>query len=815
MMLGRVQMNGWNMSRWLVAASLLVLGAAPAAAQTASDEADSASDPSSEIIVTAQRRDQAITDTSVSVAAFSEQRLESIGAQDARDLALFAPSLTYVKSAQVNNISIRGLGSPGLDDFESAVGFYTDGIYSSKSRNALTPFFDLAGVEVLRGPQGVLFGKNALSGVVSIRTAEPEQELGGYLNAQAGSFDLFEATGAVTGAVSDKVSLRLAGIYRRRGGYLDDLAPGKSDGGRQRTYGVRARANVELGEATTLALKYEWFKDYSYGYERQLTSVGPADAINPAFQGIETELDRRLFSGQTGIYNVDALVGARAHIGMAELDHEFGNGSHLTLTGGYTNFDHKVRRGDALPIDTLLQANPTRNQAATVELRLTSADDGPFRYIFGAYGDRTWTDRGGYSALNFTAIGTGVRQALIQAGIPLALLPSQAGFDAANTLIIGGPFEQRGKSWALFGELSHEIGSTVTVTAGLRYSYDRVSIRRGHDGTVDANGRPFASVASYAGIVPVPGFQIQPGVTVEQLLAGTFRNIYSAFVALPPRADDAGSLSDGNFQPALRIEYRPTSSLLLYATGQTGTKQGGFNSSTLLPATTFREESAAAFEVGAKYSFDVGYLTLAAFRTNFDDLQVSAVNTAGAVDTTNAAKALSQGVEAELAVQPMRGVRIGVSYSYVDAHYRRFTAAPCTIDQLHATPSGTACSQDLSGKALPNAPKHSASAYFDLNRPVSDNVNLIASANIGWKSDYYTEISDSRQQKADSLAIVNGRIGIELPDTGLGLFLVAKNLFNERGAIIRQRASNVRDPGTILSVMNEPRSLAVEARVAF
>ena len=803
-------MTEWGKFRWLLATGIATLSTVPVAAQAQTPDEGSAG---SEIIVTAQRRDQAITDTSVSVAAFSEERLDAIGAQDVRDLALFAPSLNYVKSAQINQIAIRGLGSPGLDDFESAVGFYTDGVYSSKSRNALTPFFDLAGVEVLRGPQGVLFGKNALSGVVSIRTAEPEEEFGGYVSAQMGSFDLYEATGAITGAVSDNVSLRLAGIVRHRGGYLDDLAPGKSNGGRQRTYGLRGRANIDLSDTTRLALKYEWFRDNEYGYTRQLTSVGPADAVNPLFKGIETKLDRRVYSGQTGIYNVDALVGAEAHIAMAQLDHEFGNGDKLTVVGGYNNFYHRLRRGDALPIDTLLQANPTRNEAATLEVRLTSADDRPFRYIVGAYGDMTWIARRGYSALNLTAVGQGVRQALIGRGIPEALLPSAAGFNQANTLVIGSPFDQKGKSWALFGEVSYDLTSELTLTGGLRYSWNRTSIRRSYDGSTDLNGLPFASVASYAALVPMPGVEVMPGLTVEQLLSASVRGIYGSILALPGTPEDRLAMSDGNFQPAARIEYRPSSRLLLYGTVQTGTKQGGFNSSSLLAATSFKEEKAMAYEIGAKYDFGKGYLTLAAFRTDFDDLQVSATNTAGAVDTTNAAKAVSQGIEAELAIQPVRGLRLGASYAYLDAHYRKFTNAPCTIDQLYAKPTG--CSQDLTGKDLPNAPKHSASAYIDVNTPLSDRLNLLASANIGWKSAFFTEITDTPQQKSDSLAIVSGRIGVELPDTGLSIALIGKNLFNERGALMRQRASNARDPGTILSLMNEPRSIAVEARIAF
>lgn len=774
---------------------------------------DAAPDLSSEIIVTAQRRSQSITDTSVSVAALTDERIRALDIQDPRDLTFFTPGLTFVKSAQVNQIAIRGLGSPGTDDFESSVGFYTDGVYSSKSRNAMTPFYDLAGIEVLRGPQGVLFGKNALAGVVSIRTAEPEKDFGGFVDAQAGSLGLFDMSGAVTGGIGEKVTLRLSGMVRRRDGFLDDLAPGKTDGGEQRTYAVRGRANVELTDTTLLKLKYEWFRDNERGYTRQLTSVGPADAANPAFNGIETQLDDRLYSGQTGIFNVDSLVGTQAHIAMADLEQQLGNGDTLSLIGGYTNFHHNLRRGDALPVNNLVQANPTRMETANLELRLTSAPDRRLRYIAGLYGDMTWTKRTGWSALDFTRVGRGVRSALIAQRIPAALLPDLAGMDAANTLVINDPFSQKGKSWAAFGELSYELTDRLRITGGLRYSWDKTSIHRGFDQTADLNGNPFASLASYAAVVPHPGFPIRPGLTVEQLLAGTMRSVYSSFVALPGTPADDRSMSQGAWQPAGRIEYRPGNGVLFYATIQTGTKQGGFNASSLLPATQFSREKALAYEGGAKYDFGPGYVTLAAFRTDFDDLQVSATNATGAVDTMNAAKAVSQGIEAEVSVQPVRGVRMGVSYAFLDAHYRSFPNAPCTVDQLHAKPTG--CSQDLGGSPLPNAPKNAVSAYVDTSLPIGERMTLMTSLNIGWKSAFYTDISDSRQQMADSLAIVNGRIGIEIPDTGLTLSVLAKNLFDERGALIRQRAPNMLDPGTILSVINEPRTVAFEARFAF
>ena len=797
--------------------ALGALLAMPAAAQVVENEETAATTTgdAADIVVTAQRREQKIADTSASVSAFSAERLVDIGVRSAGDLAQFAPSLVIVKSAQVNQIAIRGLGSPGLDDFESAVGFYVDGVYTSKSRNALTPFFDMRSVEVLRGPQGVLFGKNALAGVVSIASAEPDTDFGGYGQIQGGSRSLIEAEGAVTGSPMTGVSLRVAGLYRNRGGYLHDLAPGKHEGGEQHTRGLRLRANIDLGAASTLKLKYEWFRDFEYGYTRQLTAVGPADAINPAFDGIETRLDDRLFSGQPGLYNVNSRVGTIAHAATAAFDHRLGSGDTLGLVVGYGNFNHRLRRGDALPIATLLQENPTRNETLTAELRLTSAANRRFRYIVGAYGDLTWTHRTGRSILDFSWLAAGIRDTLVLRGLPAPLLPSAQGFADANTLVLGSPFTQRGKSWALFGEASFDMTSALTLTAGLRYSWDRTAIVRPYDASFDIDGRAFASVASYAGLVPRPGLQIQPGVTVEQLLAGTFQSIYRSFLALPGTSADRLAQSRGRFQPAFRIEYRPAGGWLLYGTVQTGTKQGGFNASALTRVTRFGNEKAFAAEVGAKWDFGSGYATLAAFRTRFSDLQVSATNTTGAVDTLNAANAVSQGIEAELAYRIAPGTRIGGTYAYLDAHYRRFPNAPCTVDQLHATPRGQSCSQDLAGKRLPNAPTHSIALYADTRQPLGDALELGLSADLGWKSATFTEITDTPQQRSDALTLLNARIELKLTRVNLSFALLARNLLDDRGALIRQRAANARDPGTILSVINEPRSFAVQARIGF
>jgi len=535
--------------------------------------------------------------------------------------------------------------------------------------------------------------------------------------------------------------------------------------------------------------------------------------VNPAFDGIETKLDDRVYSGQPGLYNVDARIGTVAHVATAAIEHQLDSGSRIDLVVGYTNFDHQIRRGDALPIATLLQENPTRNEALTAEVRLTSAADRKLRYIIGAYGDLTWLHRSGRSVLNFASIGLGVRSALIGRGIPAALLPSVDGFTEANTLVLASPFTQRGKSAAAFGELSYDVTSNLTLTAGLRYGWDRTSIVRSYGNTTDINGNSFASAASYAAVVPVPGFQIQPGVSVEQFLAGTMQGVYSSFLALPGTPTDQPSLSNGRFQPAFRVEYKPVAGLLLYGTVQTGTKQGGFNASTLTPVTRFSNEKAFAAEIGAKWDFGPGYATLSAFRTEFDNLQVSATNAAGAVDTLNAANALSQGIEAEISYRIAPRTRVGGSYAYLDAHYRRFPNAPCTVNQLHAL--GSVCSQDLAGKRLPNAPAHSIAVYADTRQPLNEALELGASVDLGWKSAFFTEITDTPRQRSNAITTVNARVELSLVRTGLSFAFLVKNLLDDRGALIRQRASNARDPGTILSVINEPRTFAVQARLGF
>jgi outer membrane receptor protein involved in Fe transport len=792
--------GSWKARLGLVCAGALMAGgtALPAAA-----------DGLEEIVVTAQRREQKLSDVSASVAAFDagfvkEQKLRSLD-----DLSAFVPNFTYTKGGNVNIISIRGLGTAGLDTFQSSVGVYVDDIYIPKARNAAFPIYDLARIEVLRGPQGTLFGKNTIAGVLNVVTAKPSDRPGATAELNLGSYSYLEAQAAVTGPITPVVNARLAAFYRTRDGYIHNRSPNRSNGGGFNTRAVRLGLEAAPTDALELGAKLEWFDDRETGISRQLENVGPRDQA--AFGGVEAVLDRQQVATQTGLFDMDSRNGPKAWVASLNGRYRLPGDYALTAVAGYTDFNQKITRTDSLPVNTITQANPTRFRNGSIDLRVASPDADRLRVTAGLYYDRG-TLRGtssGHSVLNFAnTVGFAVRNALAARGVPLAALPGDAGIIAANTLLTpGNGTSEDSRSFAAYGELGYRLGEQWTLIAGLRYSNDRVE-NRVHIDPRDANGNAFASLAAWQAVLP-------PGSPLASTLASTYQGVYRSILLPAGTPDILNGRTRSSVTPSGRVEYRPLPDTLVYGIVQTGFKQGGFATG-LLGATPFDDEKALAFELGAKTRLWDGRADLSAalFRTGFRDLQVQVVNPAGTVDTLNAAKAVSQGLELDGRVRLDPHWTLSGSYALLDAHYTAFPRAPCSIDQKVAAGSAV-CFQDLGGRRLINAPRHSATISVGYSAELVPGYVFGGTVTGVYKSRYYSELTDSRQLRGSETGLINLRLSLAHPDSGWEGGVLVRNVAGQRGAVLRQTPSLVADPATWTAVLQEPRMVVVQLRKTF
>ncbi len=292
----------------LLAATALsmVAGASPTIAQTATPATAPAAvqsegtttaddDWGNEIIVTANRRAEPIQDVPIAVTAVNAQLLDDAGIRDIRGLEQLAPSLqttTGQSSAVSTSLSIRGVGTAGDNPgFEPAVGVFIDGVFRSRAGIAIAELPEVERVEVLRGPQGTLFGRNTSAGALSVTTALPKFDLGGYVEGEYGNFDAYELKGALTGPVSEQLALRLDGGYRKRDGYIEDVNSDRAFNDINRWY-VRGQALYD-----TSAFSFRLIGDY-YKTDEQCCGVvsGTRGATAPAIQAIAAQ------QGRIGIY---------------------------------------------------------------------------------------------------------------------------------------------------------------------------------------------------------------------------------------------------------------------------------------------------------------------------------------------------------------------------------------------------------------------------------------------------------------------------------------------------------------------------------
>jgi iron complex outermembrane receptor protein len=293
--------NSMKKLELLAASALTLFFAAPAYAQDSAQtsDADTSSQDyqsANDIVVTATRRNETVQDVPIAITAVGAELLENAGVQDIRGLEQLAPSLqtTTGQSAAVGaSLSIRGIGTAGDNPgFEPAVGVFIDGVFRPRAGVALSELPELERVEILRGPQGTLFGRNTSAGALSIFTALPQfEKLGGYIEGSYGNYNAYEVEGAITGPVSDKIALRFDGGYRKRDGYIKDANSDRSINNIDR-YNLRAQALIDTGDIT-----FRLIGDYSETKEACCGAVSIARGpLTPAITSIATA------QGLTGLY---------------------------------------------------------------------------------------------------------------------------------------------------------------------------------------------------------------------------------------------------------------------------------------------------------------------------------------------------------------------------------------------------------------------------------------------------------------------------------------------------------------------------------
>lgn len=702
----------------------MALSIAISAVYSASTSAQSNSFALEEVVVTAQKRSENIQDVPISISAVSGAKIAEAGIRDMDDLAAFVPNLD-ISTGNNTQIRMRGLGSGLNKGFEQSVGMYIDGVYHGRDRSYRGSLLDLERVEVLRGPQGILFGKNTIAGAINIATAKPTDEFSAELGFTVGSDEQRKAHLVVNGALADNIYGRIAVMGASQGGYINNSLPA-TDGVESDDKALRASFLWDASENLELKLKLEKGKFERAGTTYQVTQSGVfTDAyfaqFAPAFESNfdeTTHIDNVLGEQQERTENENITINA---------DYQFDNHT-LTSTTAYIAFESDDDLDtDFSPVPLIFQNTSQDFSQFSQELRLASDGGEIVDYIVGFYyqnSDLDYRDRGRY---NLAPIG----------------IPARAGSVKE--------FQQDSESYAAFAEANWHISDKFTLTGGLRFA------------------RETKEASSELSIIEFTGESSSPAT------AGLMQSF--GYVAHQQQA----KRNESNITPLVKFSYAMSDDVMLYGTASTGFKGGGFNTEVLDPATSaleFDDERSKALELGMKSTLLDGaaQFNVSIFRTEFEDLQVSGYDGLAFV-VGNAAQATSQGVELDGKWRLNDNLTIGGSYAFLDSSYDSYVNAPCTYVQKTVTTG--ACQQDLSGQTLQYAPENTANFNVSYEFNLSEDYSLELAADVNYSDHFLLQADLDPLDKQEAFTKLNARLVLRNMADDWEVSVLGKNLTDE------------------------------------
>ena len=744
-----------NASRLAASVSAVALAGLLAPVVHAQEEAAEAgtSDRRLETVtVVAQKKEESIQDVPIAISAFGGEALERAQIEDATDLQLSIPNAVLVGN---ENLTIRGIGGGGVGAFINFAGI---------GQVPQNEFFDLERIEVLRGPQGTLYGRNTTGGAVNIITRKPDDTFGGDLSLQLGNFDTVRVGGALNIPLANGVGQRFAGYSQKRDGFTENLFTGNSIDDRDQ-WALRSTTSVDFGN-TQADLVLGYFEENSSRARetKRLCTADPVLGCSATSLGVDSPASQttilQSLIGFTGVASggliyagapnptdlrqvsadYDPTYDAEQFYGTLNVDHDFGSLVLTSVTG--FNWNESIASTDwdnsALPYrftapltyslnaDTIITTNQLRttdsfaadNQTWTQEVRLGSQLEGPINFVAGVfYSDsrasnsfRTW-----HPAIEY--------------------LQRVLGRPPETWLVNTETPESRQEAWALFGEGYVDLGPDTKLTVGARYTEEERSIRT------------------------------------------------RAIVLSPLRPFTVADLEGDKWTGKIAIDHKAdlplTDETLLFASLSTGFKSGGLNpGSNVKPS--FDEETVTAFELGAKNTLLDGSMraNLSGFYYDYAGLQLA--QRINAAFLTSNADATVWGLEGEFTWAPADGWLLDSNVSYLSTEIGDFV----TVDAANPAQSATATTPEvfinLKGNELPHSPefkiKVGGQYSWDVGR---DDWQATLRADAAWQSEYFAREFNIPTDQIDAWGFLDFQAKLASADKGWSMSAYVKNATDE------------------------------------
>lgn len=744
-----------------------------------------------DVVVTARRKKEKSQDVPIAITTISPKQLQATGATTMQQAFAQAPSITIQGVSPRNTtLTIRGLGSntgTSTVALEQGVGIYVDGVYYAKPAIAVFDMPDLERIEVLRGPQGTLFGKNTTAGVVNVTSREPSFTTGASGEVSVGNYGFVQARGTATGQVGDSdVAVRLSALTTDRNGTIYNSA---QHGNWNDNHSRSIRGQILYVPTDNFRLKiiadathqqgqqgFSVVKDYLPGTlsnGSKILSFADKAARFPGYVPVPADPSLRITDDDRS-QNISQNVGGIS----AQADWTLNNGFTLTSISAYRFWNYMPSwDGDQFGLPLVNEGtNAEAQKQFSQEVRLTSPGGTKLDYTAGLY-YFWWAD----SNNSETAYGTGASTWFLGSSVPSAVL---------NNLSARSHQYPRTNSYSGFAQATYHATPKWDITAGLRYTYEQKT----------------GDYYSYATgeVAPISSLP-----TALQATATSLRNAYA------PVTGYSQTYSNGDPSGTFTVSYKPTPNIMTYATYGRGFKSGGINLTSPVAGVT-REvdpEYVNAYEVGVKNTLFNNRLILNADLFWEDDTGYQAtaytqVNGSYYGYISNVGKVRSRGVELEARAAPIKGLTTTFSGAYTDAKYLSYTNSQCPYLQQNQK----IC--DLSGSRLAGVSPWSFYAAAEYARPLgavnSAPVVGYLGADNTFRSAFYSTLNDDPYGEIPTYDLVGVHAGIRAEDGQWDLSLWGRNILDKT----YYTTATVSTSTNIAAVsLGEPRTFGLTLRV--
>ncbi|OWK31044.1 TonB-dependent receptor [Sphingomonas dokdonensis] len=772
---------------------------ASAAAPGRSPQADTTGD----IIVTAQKREQRLQDVPIVVSVLNQAQLEAAGVRDVKDLQTITPGLNVTSSTSPaqTSIRIRGVGTvgdnPGL---ESSVGTIVDGVYRARSGVAFGDLGELERIEVLKGPQSTLFGKNMSAGVINVVTASPSFNPSAEFVGSYGNYNAYTISGAATGGIiGDTVAGRIFALKRERDGFWNvrtGAGPRTStEADNENNWTVRAQLLIRPSDTFNVRLIGDWSeRDEDCCVNAPIITGATGAFIDALAADAGTLRNGRAFD-RTTYANRPTDFRIRDRGVSGEVNWELGETLDLTSITAYRFY----RSNSGVDIDYssadlwYRNSDGNSNQFKVFSQEARLAYNGErLKSILGVF----YADERLVSRQN-TFFGTAYEPyfgLLLSGGTNANLVSALTGLPAGTNFVPNtgqqDTHRHRAKSFAVFTDNTLTLAEGLDLTLGIRYTDEVKRATSTYTNTAPGN----ACAAAIARRLPAAAV----GAICTPTADAAFNN--ATINQRRPENRWAGSA---------KLQYRLSDAVMAYGSYANGFKSGGFNldrarlaPGVLNPDTSFATEKVESYEIGTKTTLLNRRLfaNIAGFYQTYKDFQLNTYTGVSFV-VTSIPKVTSKGVDMDLLFNTgIQGLTLNAGATYADTKFGDF---PPPLPNLTR----------LSGNRLPYAAKWNVTGGFTSKQPMTADLNFLASASLKWSSRYNTGSNLDPLKVQEPFAILNTRIGIEPVSEAWSLEVWAQNLTNSDyyQVVVDQPLQS----GTYGAFLGQPRLYGVTGRVRF